>query len=192
MQKHLLLSIIIGLCVAGCAQPQPAPAQPEPEFRMTATVRDIMDAIVDPGADYIWESVETVVSAKGVVEKMPRTDEEWKNVRRHAIMLLEATNLLQMPGRAVARPGEKADDPQFEQSPEQIQAMINKDRASWDKYALALHDATLEVLKHIDAKSAEGLLSTSDKIDTACESCHMHYWYPEDKGPPAASQKSEN
>ena len=85
-----------------------------PEYSTTATIKDIMDSIVDPGADGIWGAVETVVSAKGVEEKQPHTDEEWKEVRRKAIMLLEATNLLQMPGRHVAKPGEKADDPKVE------------------------------------------------------------------------------
>ena len=108
-------------------------AAPQAEFRTTATVKDIMDALVDPGSDYIWDSVETTVSAKGVEEKAPHTDEEWKQVRNHAIMLLEATNLLQMPGRHVAQAGEKADDPKVELAPEQIETLINNDRASLDQ-----------------------------------------------------------
>lgn len=199
MQKYwlLVLTMALGVGVAGCAKkPEAATAaQPQPDYEMTATVRDIMDSIVDPGADYIWESVETVVNASGIHEKKPQTDEEWQEVRRHAIMLVEATNLLKMPGRAVAKPGEKADDPNVELPPEKIQEMINQDRPTWNKFAKALHDATMDVLKTIDAKDAEAMLGTSDRIDTACENCHLHYWYPEDKGPasPAAtSQKSNN
>ena len=99
MRKYLLLAVSASvlLLVAGCNSQQPqqqASAQPQADFRPTATVKDIMDALVDPGSDYIWDSVETVVSAKGTEEKAPHTDEEWKQVRNHAIMLLEATNLL--------------------------------------------------------------------------------------------------
>src|SRR5215469_16676377 len=114
----------LAVIIASCAkQTQPAAnAEPQAEYRLTATVKDIMDALVDPGSDYIWDSVETVVSAKGVEEKAPKTDEDWKQVRNHAIMLLEATNLLQMPGRHVAQPGEKANDPNVELSPDQIEA----------------------------------------------------------------------
>src|SRR5262245_51817860 len=93
MQKYLLLALssLVVLMVVGCAQQQSAPAStaPQPEYRTTATIKDIMDSIVDPNADFIWESVETVVSAKGIDEKRPRNDEEWKEVRRHAIALLE-------------------------------------------------------------------------------------------------------
>ena len=150
-----------------------------------------MDSIVDPGADGIWGAVETVVSAKGVEEKQPHTDEEWKEVRRKAIMLLEATNLLQMPGRHVAKAGEKADDPKVELAPEQIEGMINKDRAQWVKFATALHEATMLSFKAIEAKNAEELLNTGDKIDTACENCHKQYWYPDEKHSGGRNQSEE-
>src|SRR5262249_35503289 len=125
-QKIVFAGVFLALATA-CASQQPQADQKkagaEPEFRTTATVKDIMDALVDTGSDYIWDSVETTVSAKGVEEKAPHTDEEWKQVRNHAIMLLEATNLLQMPGRHVAKSGEKADDPKVELAPEQIETL---------------------------------------------------------------------
>jgi cytochrome c556 len=187
-------TLILLSLIAGCAPQQSAkPADPQPEYRATATIKDIMDSIVDPGADYIWESVETTVSAKGIEEKRPQTDEEWLQVRRHAIMLLEATNLLQMPGRRVAKEGEKSENPDVELGPEQIQALIDKDRMSWNKYAQALHDATMDSLRAIEAKNADGLLDVSERIDAACENCHKHYWYPDDVSPagavPASTEK---
>ena len=105
---------ILAVLLGSCASKQSEKAPGAPEYNTTATIKDIMDSIVDPGADGIWGAVETVVSAKGVEEKQPHTDEEWKEVRRKAIMLLEATNLLQMPGRHVAKAGEKADDSKVE------------------------------------------------------------------------------
>src|SRR5262249_59743191 len=108
------------------------------------------------------------------------------------VMLREATNLLQMPGRKVARAGEKSENPDVELGPEQIEVLINKDRVSWNKYAQGLHDATLAAFKAIEAKDAEELLNTGDGIDTACENCHKHYWYPDEKLPPPVSEKSGN
>ena len=55
-----------------------------------------MDSMVDPSADFLWESVATIVTRKGTEERRPRTDDEWKAVRRAAITLMEATNLLIM------------------------------------------------------------------------------------------------
>jgi hypothetical protein len=180
--------------IASCAQQtQPAAkAEPQPEYRLTATVKDIMDALVDPGSDYIWDSVETVVSAKGVEEKAPHTDEEWKQVRNHAIMLLEATNLLQMPGRHVAQPGEKANDPNVELAPDQIEAAINKDRAAWISHAHDLHDAVMKTLNAADAKDKDKLLEVGNDIDEACEKCHLVYWYPNEKRPDAAPSQRKS
>jgi len=185
-----LTGVLLVSCIS-CTRQQPqSEARSQAEYITTATVKDIMDSMVDPSADYIWESVATIVSAKGVEEKAPRTDEEWRDVRRRAITLMEATNLLQIPGRHVAKPGEKADDPKVELAPEQIEEMINKDRASWIKYAHALHDATMEAFKAIEAKDKEKLLDVGNGIDEACEKCHLQYWYPNEKKPESApSQK---
>jgi hypothetical protein len=181
-----LLSVSM-IAAAACARQQTAQnQQPQAEYRPTATVKDIMDSMVDPGSDYIWDAVETVVSAKGVEEKAPHTDEEWKEVRRHAIMLIEATNALQIPGRHVAQAGEKADDPKVELPPEQIEELINKDRAAWINYAHGLHDAASATLAAIDAKDSQKLLDVGNAIDEACEKCHLQYWYPNERKPEAA------
>src|SRR5262245_22880282 len=105
---NVTLSGVLLVFCNSCARQSQQQSQPQTEYRTTATVKDIMDSVVDPGADFIWDSVETVVSAKGVEEKAPHTDEEWKEVRRHAVMLLEATNLLQIPGRHVAKADRKS------------------------------------------------------------------------------------
>lgn len=192
MKKYSILGSFL-LLLASCSASQPQSQAPAAaEYRTTATVKDIMDALVDPGSDYIWDSVETVVSAKGTEEKAPHTDDDWKQVRNHAIMLLEATNLLQIPGRHVAKPGEKADDPKVELSPDQIEESINKDRASWIKYAHGLHDATMEAFKAIEAKDTEGLLNAGDGIDNACEKCHLQYWYPNEKRPESIGSEKKS
>jgi hypothetical protein len=193
MRTHWFAAMLLFLAGCNAQQSQPqAPPQPQAEYRTTGTIKDIMDALVDPGSDYIWDSVETIVSAKGTEEKAPHTDEDWKQVRNHAIMLLEATNLLQIPGRHVAKPGEKADDPKVELSPDQIEEAINKDRASWIKYAHGLHDATMDALKAIEAKDTEGLLNAGDGIDNACEKCHLQYWYPNENKPQEAPSQRKS
>jgi cytochrome c556 len=165
-----------------------------PEYRTDATVKDIMDSVVDPNADFLWDSVSSLSTLKGLEEKAPKTDEEWKEVRRHAIALMESTNMLRIPGRAVARPGEKASDPRVEEQPEAIQAFINRDRASWNKAAEGLYDATALILKAVDAKNVDGILDAGDYIDKACETCHLKYWYPKQyellqKVRPSASER---
>lgn len=150
----------------------------EPEYRSTATIKDIMDSLVDPSADVLWDSVATVVSAAGVEEKVPSTDEEWAEVHRGAVRLVEATNLLLMPDRHVARTGEKAEHPEIELGPEEIERRINADRAAWTTLAHGLYDAALPALRAAEARNVKDLFDAGDKIDNACESCHLRYWYP--------------
>lgn len=136
-----------------------------------------MDGIVDPAADTIWNSVATTITIKGKEEKAPHTDEEWTTVRRSAIQLLEASNLLQIPGRRVAKPGQR-NEQGIELQPEQIETLIDRDRQAWVRLAHGLHDAATLALNAADAKDPEKVLESGEQIDNACEHCHRQYWYP--------------
>ena len=177
----LALAGVSLLVAAACSAPAPAPpAKKEPPFRKTATIKDIMDSMVDPSADFLWESVATIVTKKGTEERRPRTDDEWKAVRRAAITLMEATNLLIMDGRAVAKPGEKSENPGIELSPEAIRRVMDDDPDTLVKLSGALHDAGMKAMAAIDAKNADALSDAGEVIDNACETCHLKYWYPPD------------
>src|SRR2546422_8891537 len=95
------VSVLVGslLPVGACRAQQP------PDYRPTATVKDIMDSIVDPSADALWDSVGTTISAAGTEKRAPHTDEEWANLRRRTVQLIEATKPLLIPGRHVSMPG---------------------------------------------------------------------------------------
>jgi len=155
----------------------------QPEYEPTATIKEIMLSIVDPSADVVWQSVQTSVAAT-IDEKAPHTDEEWTNVRHGAIRLIEATNLLIMPGRHVARPGDRSKAANVELEPEQMEALINKDRTVWNGRAKALRDAGRAALQAVDARDAKMLFDVGDRIEMACENCHLQYWYPNQKLPP--------
>ena len=146
-----------------------------------------MDSMVDPSADVIWESVATIITIAGTEEKAPQTDDEWKAVRRGAIRIIEATNLLLMTGRHVARPGEKAENENIELAPEEIEARLTQDRASWITLAHGLHDAGMTALHAIDAKDPPALSVAGEGLDRACENCHLKYWYPPGKAPSSIS-----
>ena len=178
MTRFTITSALIAavLAAAACTRREERPH--EPGFRPTATVKDIMTSIVDPESDVIWNSVATIVSLTGTEERAPQTDEEWAAVRRSAVQLVEATNLLRIPGRLVARPGEKSENPRIELQPETIQRMIAEDPARWSSLVDGLHEAAVPALKAIDAKDAKGLFDAGEHMERACESCHQQYWYP--------------
>lgn len=181
-------AVLIGSALCGVAACQnkttsTTVAAAAPVYTPEATIKDIMDAIVDPSADVVWNSVTTTVAANGVEEKRPTTDDDWAEVRRGAIRLAEASNLLVMPGRHMARPGEKSETPGIELEPQEMEVLVNNDRAGWNARAGKLHEMSLEILKAIDNKDAEKMFEVGDALDTACENCHKQYWYPNEKIP---------
>src|ERR1700683_399819 len=111
----------------------------EPPFRAIATIQDLMDSEIDPAADFIWGSVGTVITAAGVEDRQPRTNEQWNELRRKTIILVEATNLLIMPGRHVASK-EFPSAGSGVLSSIDIEHKLASDRASFDAFALALRE----------------------------------------------------
>ena len=178
--------VVFVLAGSACTKAQP----PAPELSRTATIKDIMDSMVDPSGDFLFESVVEIADEKGITHKAPHTDEEWEEVRHRALVLLEAPNLLIMEGRKVANPGERSKNPQVELQPEQIQTLMDGDRASFIRRARRLQDAAALALKAVDAKDTDALFHSIESIDKACESCHLHYWYPNNKRAQEAAKES--
>ena len=183
--SRLVVSLALLVAAVGACRGREAP-----DFRPTSTIKDIMDSMVDPSGDFMFESVAEIADERGITHKEPRTDEEWKEVRRHAIVLLEAPILLTMEGRRVANPGEKSENPQVELQPEEIQKLIDSDRPSFVRRARRLQDAAAMALKAIDVKNRDALFQSIESIDHACENCHLHYWYPNDKRAQEAAKES--
>jgi hypothetical protein len=159
------------------------PAAAQSDLKPLVSIKELMENIIDPIADNVFDAVGTDVSEKGVVDTKPTTDEDWAKVRQGAVTLAEGSNLLKMP-RPVAPPGDKnnsAGPNAPELSPEAIQAKIDGDRALWNKHVDELRDEALKVMDLVKAKNADELFQAGSRIDQVCENCHLEYWYPGDK-----------
>jgi hypothetical protein len=126
-----------------------APAE-APALTPVASVKQIMNGIVQPAANVVFGSVGTIISAAGIVEKAPKTDEEWAAVGSSAVALVESANLLVIGDRAV-------------------------DREDWVKMSRALAEAGMTALKATEAKSTDGVLSAGAAVNESCDNCHRKY-----------------
>lgn len=175
----------------------PAAAVASSTYTPVGTVKEIMKGIVDPRSKEIWDSVGTESGPKGLVERSPKTDDDWARIESDALILAEVANLLKMPGRHVALPeqaNQKSQPDAPELTPVQIEEKIAKDRAAWEKRADALQATSLKARAAAKAHDKDGLLNVGEEIDNACEMCHLVYWYPDEKKPgdaPAADPKSK-
>ena len=149
-------------------------------------VKDIMVGIIDPSADVVWESVATTITAAGLVEKAPRTDDEWAIVQHSALMLAEAANLLKMRGREIARAGDanmKSGPDAPELTPPEIREKVNRDWGLWITHVNRLQETAIKAWQVANARDVNGIVEVGDALDKACESCHLEYWYPDMKKP---------
>ncbi len=140
----------IAFIVAGARDARPVSAAEEVVTTTpVASIRQIMNGVVAPSATVIYRSVATTVTAKGVDETVPRTEEEWAHVANNAAVLAETGNLLLMNDRAV-------DD-------------------GWVKISRELTAAATMALKAAESKSADGIIEAGGAINETCDNCHAQY-----------------
>ena len=137
----------MALVVAGCAGSEPAAPV---ELRPVADVRSLMIGLLDPAADVIWQSVGTVITREGRVDRAPSTDAEWEDVRLAAMVLIESGNLLLVEGRVA-------------------------DLAGWPEFTQDMIDTGLETIEAVDAQDPYEVLAVGERIYNACTACHETY-----------------
>lgn len=147
--------------------------------RGPATIKDVMHSMVDPSGDYVFESLQQVADQRGSHLEAPRTDADWDDLRQRLAVLQNVPSLLD--GRRAARMRDRSKNPAVENEPEQIERAIDADRASLNRRARKLQSAATLAMAAVAARDTKALLSSIDTIDKACENCHLHYWYPNDK-----------
>ncbi len=179
------LLLLVTVATLQCAKPEPAAEAASATADLTPlfSVKELMENIIDPQADFIFEAVAVDIGEHGVVETKPTSDEDWLKVQRAAVLMAESTNLLKMP-RRVAPEGDKnalSGPGQPELSPEEIQAKLDQDRHRWNTHVDQLRDELLKVVAIVKARDSDKLLDAGSDIDRACEACHLEYWYPGDK-----------
>ena len=140
----------VGFVVVGARTARQVRPVEGPPIVAVASVKQIMNGIVAPGAKTVFSAVSTTVSAKGIEEKAPQNDAEWAVVGNSAAAIAEAGNVLMMNGRAV-------------------------DRGNWIKMSQAMIEAARQTLKAVDAKSTDGILDAGAVLNTSCDNCHQRY-----------------
>jgi len=184
------LIAVAGLIYAGavasrCSSPKPEPpppSQPAPvrtEMKAVVSVKELMRFTIDPLADNVFDAVTWDITKKGIVETVPKTDEDWEKVKIGAVTLAEGIYLLKIP-RPFAPPGDvnnsTGPNPP-ELSPAQIQAKLDADPVLWDAKIEALRNAALAVLEVANKKDVNELFQAGEDLDQACEGCHVTFWY---------------
>jgi hypothetical protein len=184
MRRHIaaaLCSAALGALAVSASSLAIAQQKAAGDQQFRSSIKDVMESIIDPSADVVWGAAGAIVDKQGIQDLSPKTPEEWLNVRRAAVRIIEGANLLMMPGREAAPAGTKSEAPGVELEPAEITALIKKDRESFDAFAKALQDLGLEVLRSSEAQNVPLLEDIGGRMENVCESCHQTFWYPLEK-----------
>jgi hypothetical protein len=144
--KARLAVVAVGCLLAACRDA----TAPAPPFRTVASTKQLMEAIVDPSADVIWEAVGSVMTPEGTTELAPRTDDEWATVQYGALALAESGNLLLLPTRAGGN-------------------------EEWIRLSQQLIDLSEKTSKAAEARNVTAVFDLGAEIYDVCSNCHRQF-----------------
>ena len=144
MRSAVLLVLASTLAAAACGGPAPPPFKPIADNKL------LMQAVVDPNADLIWDAVKIIETRDGTQDIRPKTDEQWIAVRNAAVAVAESGNLLMMVPRA-------------------------KDGGEWMQRAQEMLTAGEAAIRAAEAKNADKLFTVGGDIYDSCSNCHRKY-----------------
>ena len=121
----------------------------EVRYRPVASVKQLMESVLDPAADVVWDSAGFVITAEGETDLQPTTPEGWLRVQNSAVVLAESGNLLMLPGRSAG--------------------------PDWISHATALAEAGRAAVSAAEARDAEALFDAGGVVYQACRACHVQF-----------------
>lgn len=149
--KALLSSILLSSLIA-CSPPESNEDDmaPTANYNTSLDVKEVMALVLEPASDTLWDSGGWVLDSAGYEELYPTTDEGWDFVRAQAAVVVEAGNMLSLPGRAV-------------------------DNDAWMIYSEGLSEAGLNAMAAAQSRNKEDFFQAGAKLYSVCTACHQAY-----------------
>lgn len=156
-QRLFLVSVALfisalAFIVAGArsVRPQTATRADVPLTPPVASVKQIMNAIVMPNANVIYNAVGTIMTGAKVEEIAPKNDKEWAAVGDSAAAIVESGNMLLIGDRLV-------------------------DKREWLSYTQRFIAAGKAALAAANEKKPDGVLAAGGDLNETCDACHEKY-----------------
>jgi len=132
-------------------QPKTGAATGGAKFDTSVPMTEFMGHFVDPAAFMYWKGSGTEITEAGERDLSPTTDEGWDVLVTGATMLVEAGNIMQLPGRTRA--------------PE----------ADWNKYAQMLSERALIARAAAEKHDKQAVFDEGGRLYEVCVACHEQF-----------------
>lgn len=151
--SKITLTLLVSSILAACSAPEesePVASTDTPAFNTSLDVTEIMNLVLEPASDILWDSGGWVLDASGYEELYPTTDEGWDYVRAQAAVVVESGNMLALPGRA-------------------------EDNDAWMIYAEGLSAAGILAMEAAASQNEEDFFQAGAQLYSVCTACHQAY-----------------
>ena len=146
-----LLSFLLLATLSACSAPEPESAtETEANYNVELDIAQLMSLVLEPASDLLWDSGGWVLDASGYEELYPTTNDGWALVRAQAAIVVEAGNMLALPGRA-------------------------EDDDAWMIYSEGLSEAGIMAMEAAEAQDKEAFFQAGGQLYSVCTACHQSY-----------------
>ena len=182
MRKVILSSAGTLMLLAGCSSGEPDAAAP-PETGDT-TVHKIMVNQIDKNADALWDVSNAAIGNNGGIDPAKMDDARWDKIAELAEKVAAGSHAVAaLDPITVAAPGVTIGDSGLPggHTAQQVQGFITANPELFREMATTLGTHMDEIAAAAHAHDAAKAGPMIDQLDSVCESCHINFWYPEQK-----------
>ena len=145
---------MLAVALTACSPQKPAPKTAEAaaaKFNTDLPMSEFMGHVLDPAAFMYWKASGTEVTTKGERDLSPTTDEGWEVPVSGATILMEAGNMLQLPGR------------------------VRAPEADWNRYAQMLTARAAIARAAAEKHDKKAVFEEGGKVYEVCVACHEQF-----------------
>jgi len=181
MKKTYTCLLAMAVLLAGCSKNEDPTETAEAE---PTTIHDFMIQRIDPDADAIWEIGNAAISEDASIDPTLMSDKNWTDLKAAADRMAgHSRAMATLDPLVVAKPGVKIVDEGIEGAPTaaMINAHLKRDPDVFRALADSLTQHATDLSAAASAKDAAAAGRLINEMDGVCESCHLEFWYPEQK-----------
>jgi len=181
MYRKFAPLLVATACLAACSS---EPKQAPPKKSGDLTLFEFMTQRIDKDADTIWSIGNKAIDNNASIDPTKMSDQDWHALAEAATTMSKDARALAAVDKLKVKPaGVTIADEGTPGAPttDQIEGHIGRDHDLFRSLAQTLGNHAEELATAASTKNAGSAARLINELDGVCESCHLEFWYPEQK-----------